>query len=142
MPGMTSENTLVPIDFSDLSYAALDRALEINSGTGRVHVIHVLSALSTMEPGNLYGTITNESRIDSTKENLKSKLSDEKYKDVRVHVTIGDAGREIANFAHEVAAELVVLSSQGQGFLEHLLVGSVAERVVRLATCPVLVLRP
>ena len=56
-------------------------------------------------------------------------------------MTIGDAGREIAKFAKEVEAELVVLSSQGQGFLEHLLVGSVAERVVRLATCPVLVLR-
>ncbi|MDB4654023.1 universal stress protein [bacterium] len=141
MPGMTSENTVVPIDFSDLSYAALDRALEISSGTGKVHVIHVLSALSTMEPGNLYGTITTESRIDSTKEHLKNKLTDEKYKDVQIHVTLGDAGREIANFAQKVAAELVVLSSQGQGFLEHLLVGSVAERVVRLATCPVLVLR-
>jgi nucleotide-binding universal stress UspA family protein len=89
----------------------------------------------------LYGTITSESRIDSTKKHLKNKLSDEKYKDVQIHVTIGDAGHEIANFAKEVAAELVVLSSQGQGFLEHLLVGSVAERVVRLATCPVLVLR-
>ena len=141
MPGMTSENTVVPIDFSDLSYAALDRALEISSGTGKVHVIHVLSALSTMEPGNLYGTITTESRIDSTKEHLQNKLTDEKYKDVQIYVTIGDAGREIANFAQKVAAELVVLSSQGQGFLEHLLVGSVAERVVRLATCPVLVLR-
>ena len=141
MPGMTSENTVVPIDFSDLSYAALDRALEISSGTGKVHAIHVLAALSTMEPGNLYGTITSESRIDSTKKHLKNKLSDEKYKDVQIHVTIGDAGHEIANFAKEVAAELVVLSSQGQGFLEHLLVGSVAERVVRLATCPVLVLR-
>ena len=141
MPGMTSENSVVPIDFSDLSYAALDRALEISSGTGKVHVIHVLSALSTMEPGNLYGTITSESRIDSTKKHLKNKLSDEKYKDVQIHVTIGDAGHEIVNFAKEVAAELVVLSSQGQGFLEHLLVGSVAERVVRLATCPVLVLR-
>jgi nucleotide-binding universal stress UspA family protein len=141
MPGMTSENSVVPIDFSDLSYAALDRALEISSGTGKVHAIHVLAALSTMEPGNLYGTITSESRIDSTKKHLKNKLSDEKYKDVQIHVTIGDAGHEIANFAKEVAAELVVLSSQGQGFLEHLLVGSVAERVVRLATCPVLVLR-
>ncbi|MBD53776.1 MAG: universal stress protein UspA [Rhodopirellula sp.] len=141
MPGMTSENTVVPIDFSDLSYAALDRALEISSGTGKVHVIHVLSALSTMEPGNLYGTITTESRIDSTKEHLKNKLTGEKYRDVQIHVTIGDAGREIANFAQKVAAELVVLSSQGQGFLEHLLVGSVAERVVKLATCPVLVLR-
>lgn len=141
MPGMTSENTVVPIDFSDLSYAALDRALDIKSGTGTIHVIHVLSALSTMEPGNLYGTITTESRIASTKVHLKEKLSGEKYKDVQVHVTIGDAGREIAKFAKEVEAELVVLSSQGQGFLEHLLVGSVAERVVRLAACPVLVLR-
>ena len=38
MPGMTSENTVVPIDFSDLSYAALDRALEISSGTGKVQI--------------------------------------------------------------------------------------------------------
>ena len=141
MPGMISNNTVVPIDFSDLSYAALDRALGIRSETGVVHVIHVLSVLSAMEPGNLYGTITNKSRIESTTDYLKDKLSDEKYSAVEIHVAIGDAGREIVNFAKQVEAELVVLSSHGQGFLEHLLVGSVADRVVRLASCPVLVLR-
>lgn len=46
---MTSENILVLIDFSDLSYASMDRALEINSRTGNVHVIHVLTALSTID---------------------------------------------------------------------------------------------
>ena len=141
MPGMTSESTVVPIDFSDLSFAALDRALEVRSGSGGVHVIHVLSPLSTMEPGNLYGTITKESRIHSTKSHLKDKLSGEKYETVQLHVKIGDAGREISSFASEIGAELIVLSSHGQGFIEHLLVRSVAERVVRLATCPVLVLR-
>ena len=141
MPGMTSNTTVVPIDFSDLSYAALDRAMEIRSESGVVHVIHVLSVLSAMEPGNLYGTITNESRIESTTAHLKNKLADEKYSTVEIHVTIGDAGREIANFAKQVEAELVVLSSHGLGFLEHLLAGAVADRVVRLASCPVLVLR-
>ncbi len=43
---MTSENILVLIDFSDLSYASMDRALEINSRTGNVHV---LTALSTID---------------------------------------------------------------------------------------------
>lgn len=141
MPGMTSENTVVPIDFSDLAFAALDRALQISEDLGVVHVIHVLAPLSTMEPGNLYGTITNESRIESTRAHLQQRLEGEKYSRVQIHVTIGDAGREITRFAKDVGAELLVVSSHGHGLFEHLLMGSVAERVVRLASCPVLVLR-
>ena len=78
----------------------------------------------------MYGTITTESRIDSAKSHLKDKLSGEKYETVQLHVKIGDAGREILNFASEIGAELIVLSSHGQGFIEHLLVRSGAERVV------------
>ncbi len=50
-------------------------------------------------------------------------------------------GRESENFGKEIVVGLVILSSQGQDFLESLLVGSVAKRVVRLATYPVLLLR-
>ena len=94
-----------------------------------------------MEPGNWYGTITTQLWIDSPKEHLKKELSDKKYTDLQIHVTIGGAGREIANFAQKVAAAILVLFSQRWEFLEHLLVGSPAERFVRLATCPVQVLR-
>ena len=45
------------------------------------------------------------------------------------------------DYAKKEHADLIVISSHGYGFLKHLLLGSVAERIVRLAHCPVLVLR-
>jgi nucleotide-binding universal stress UspA family protein len=141
MAGLNPKRTVVPIDFSDLSYAALDRALEIAGDRGEVHVIHVLIELSTMEPGNLYGTLTDAERIKSTEEFMRKKLVDKKYAGVQVHATVGDAGREITAFAEREGADLIVIPSHGYGLLKHMLLGSVAERVVRLAHCPVLVLR-
>ncbi|MGI9473804.1 MAG: universal stress protein [Rubripirellula sp.] len=141
MSGLTSKVTIVPIDFSDVSIAALDQALEIAGTDGTVHVIHVLAELATMEPGNLYGTVDDESRIVSTSKYMREKLADSKYDGVRVHVVVGDPGREIANFSESEGATLIVLPSHGYGFFKHMLLGSVAERVIRLAHCPVLVLR-
>ena len=76
MAGLIPKRTVVPIDFSDLSYAALDRAIEITGDGGEIHVIHVLTELSTMEPGNLYGTVTDEERIKAAEEFLEKKLAD------------------------------------------------------------------
>jgi nucleotide-binding universal stress UspA family protein len=56
-------------------------------------------------------------------------------------VRIGDPGHEIADCAAEIGADLVVISSHGRKGVKRLLIGSVAERVVRLSHCPVLVLR-
>lgn len=141
MAGLSPKRTVVPIDFSDLSYAALDRAVEIAGDQGEVHVIHVLTELSTMEPGNLYGTVTDEERVKTAEQFMQKKLGDEKYARVKVHAVVGDAGREITSFAEREGADLIVIPSHGYGFFKHMLLGSVAERVVRLAHCPVLVLR-
>ena len=54
---------------------------------------------------------------------------------------IGDAGSEIVSYADRVSAELIVIPSHGRSGIKHLLMGSVAERVVRHAHCPVLVLK-
>jgi universal stress protein A len=56
-------------------------------------------------------------------------------------VLFGDPGQQIAIFAKEMKAGLIVMSSHGRTGLAHLLIGSVAERVLRLASCPVLILR-
>ena len=141
MTGLSPKRTVVPIDFSDLSHQALDKAIEIAGEDGEVLVIHVLTELSTMEPGNLYGTVTDEDRIKSVQEFLRKKLADDKYARVSFHAVVGDAGREITSFAERESADLIVIPSHGYGFVKHLLLGSVAERVVRLAHCPVLVLR-
>jgi nucleotide-binding universal stress UspA family protein len=141
MSGLHPKKTIVPIDYSELSFSALDRAVEIAGKDGVVHVIHVLVELSTMEPGNLYGTVTDESRTKSVEEHLRKRLSDDKYSNVMVHAVVGDPGREIVALAEREAADLIVIPSHGYGFIKHILLGSVAERVVRLAHCAVLVLR-
>jgi nucleotide-binding universal stress UspA family protein len=56
-------------------------------------------------------------------------------------VRFGDPGREIAAHAEELHAELIVMPSHGRTGLSRLFIGSVAERVVRLAHCPVLILK-
>lgn len=141
MPGLHPKKTVVPLDFSDLSFQSLDRAMEIAGDEGAIQVIHVLAELSTMEPGNVYGTLTDESRVKSVIEYTRERLSDPKYANLGVHAVIGDPGREITNYAEKVGADLIVIPSHGYGFFKHLLLGSVAERVVRLSHCPVLVLR-
>lgn len=140
MAGLHPTKTIVPIDFSDLSFSALDRAVEI-AGDAEVHAIHALVELTAMEPGNLYGTVSDESRIESVEKHLREKLVDDKYAHVKVHGVVGDPGREITSFAEQAGADLIVIPSHGYGFFRHLMLGSVAERVVRLAHCPVLVLR-
>ncbi len=141
MSGLQPKTTVVPIDFSELSIAALDQALEIMHPDGQLHVIHVLAALNVMEPGLIYGTESDATRIENTLKHMNEQLADEKYAKVSKHAIVGDPGQEITSFAKEHQADLIVIPSHGYGFLRHMLLGSVAERVVRLAHCPVLVLR-
>ncbi|TWU22267.1 Universal stress protein G [Novipirellula galeiformis] len=141
MSGLIAKRIVVPVDFSKMSLDAVDQALEIVENEGSIDVIHVLSTLPAMEYGNLYGTVTDETRIEHVKKNLRERLSDAKHAATTIHVSIGDAGREITSFAEREHADLIVIPSHGYGFVKHILLGSVAERVVRLAHCPVLVLR-
>jgi nucleotide-binding universal stress UspA family protein len=59
-----------------------------------------------------------------------------------VHVRLGDPAWHITSLAAELRADLVVVGTHGRRGLDRLLIGSVAERVVRTAPCPVLVVRP
>lgn len=142
MPGLQPEKIVVPLDHSEIAWKALDRAVEIAGGETKVHAIHVLAPLMAMEPGVVYGAITDESRIESSEQYLREQLAKHHHDDVTLRVVVGDAGREITDYAEREAADLIVIPSHGRGFVKHLLLGSVAERVIRLARCPVLVLRP
>jgi nucleotide-binding universal stress UspA family protein len=141
MPGLQPKKTIVPIDFSGLSIEALDRALEITDPEGEVHVINVLAALSAMEPGLIYGTESDDERIQGALKHMDETLTHPRYAKIIKQVVVGDPGHEIADYAQECGADLVVIPSHGYGIIKHMLLGSVAERVVRLAHCPVLVLR-
>ena len=140
--GWTVMNTVVvPVDFSEESLAAVDTALKIAGSAKPLHIIHVLPELSPLEPGEVWETINEQSRTEHAEQALRERLSDPCYADMTVEILFGDPGHAIAQRAKELEADMIILPSHGRTGLAHLLIGSVAERVVRLAHCPVLVLR-
>jgi nucleotide-binding universal stress UspA family protein len=106
-----------------------------------LHVIHVLIDITPLEAGEVWGVIDPQARIEQAQRLLREKLADPKYQGVHTAVLMGEPAHGIANYAQEKQAELIVIPSHGRTGLTRLLIGSVAERVVRLAHCPVLVLR-
>lgn len=139
---LTGKPIVVPWDYSELSHEALTKALAMAGEPSLVHVVHVTQLPPVMEPGMVWGTLDEESILKHCEESF-AKIVAEKplYQGVHFKTLIGDPGLAISDFAKDQDAELIVISSHGHSGLSRLLLGSVAERVVRLAHCPVLVLR-
>lgn len=141
MSWLPKNTVVVPIDFSEECFAALDTARELVSLPTQVHVVHVLQELAVGEIGEMWRTIDDESRRQHTENALRERLAKTSVPEAQLHILFGDPGSEITELAQKLHADLVVLTSHGRTGLRRLLIGSVAERVVRLAHCPVLVLR-
>jgi nucleotide-binding universal stress UspA family protein len=135
------KTVVVPVDFSDDSFTALDTALEMVDDPSHLHVIHVLPMLEPTEPGVIWHTIDDKSRSEHAETALRVELEKRGQKVVQIVIRFGDPGHEIAHYAEQVRAGLVIVASHGRSGLKRLLIGSVADRVVRLAHCPVLVLK-
>lgn len=139
-----SRRVLIPTDFSEQSSRAVDDGLAMVDTPERLIVLHVAQSLSSFYEGDpLVGVnlVSDEERTDQLLKLLREKFSDEKYKKLQFKVTHGTPAEEITRVAKEENIELIVLPSHGRTGLARLMIGSVAERVVRLAHCPVLVLR-
>jgi nucleotide-binding universal stress UspA family protein len=75
---------------------------------------------------------------------LRERVSDEDRQDLRAKVTVvthNSPAVAIADYAKQHAIDLIVLGTHGRGAVAHMLLGNVAERVVRIAPCPVLTVR-
>ncbi len=139
---------LVPTDFSDYSKFALKYACEL---AGRfeadLHVLHVLQDLVAMvpEPGMAFplpGDYMAE--LKESSERALSKLIDSaELSDTNVvrETREGPPFLEIIRYAKENNIDLIVMGTHGRTGLAHALLGSVAEKVVRKAPCPVLTVR-
>jgi len=141
MPWLPKKFVVVPFDFSDECVASLDTALQLVASPEHLHIIHVLPTIEPSDPEYLWTTADAESRRHHALQALTERLADPRYSKIPRHVAFGEAAHEVADFAQKNAAELVVLPSHGRTGLTRLLIGSTAERIVRLAHCPVLVLR-
>jgi nucleotide-binding universal stress UspA family protein len=132
---------VVPIDFSDDSLATLHVAKEMVDDLAHLHVVHVLPIWEPNEPGVVWEMVDEQSRLDHATDALKKKIDEQGMAGVQMAVRFGDPGHEITAYAEEVKAELIVVSSHGRSGLTRLLIGSTAERIARLAHCPVLMLK-
>ncbi len=131
---------VVPFDVSDESIHAVKLALSMVDSAEDIHVVHVLTQISPGYPGYVWDAIDDAHRIQHAQQAVKEKLSNISQ-DLHVAIFIGDAGHEIAAYADNIDAGLIVIPSHGRRGVARILLGSVAERVLRLAHCPVLVLK-
>lgn len=132
---------LVPFDFSDPSLEAVKVGLALASNPDELYVVHVLIQVPATEPAALWDEFHDEKRIATARESIEEKLNEADIRGMQVHVSIGNPSTDIADYAEEIDAGLIVIPSHGYTGVKRLLLGSVAERVVRLAKCPVLVLK-
>lgn len=137
----TSDNVLVPIDFSEEANQALNEALTFFGDVTNVHAIHVLSPLEPTQPGMVWQTVDDQTRLDHIKALFREKFAGEASERIKFVVKIGNPSSEIIDYAEENAIDLIIISSRGRTGMARFFLGSVAERVVRFARCPVLVLR-
>ncbi|MHA3770379.1 universal stress protein [Verrucomicrobiota bacterium sgz303538] len=142
---------LVPTDFSEPSYNALNHALGLAGQFGSsVLLVHVIEPVHpypvnglTHYPGDLPSDSLYELRDEAEKTlvRLRDAASAALDAPVQVSLRVGRATDEIVLAAKELEADLIVIATHGYTGLKHVFLGSTAERVVRHAPCPVLVLR-
>lgn len=142
------QRILVPTDFSEPSDEALAYAKGLAQAFGAsLRVLHVLEDLAahawTTEVYVAALPGVHEEMERQARERLDQQLSAEERTRYRAEVVLrmGSPFVEIIRYAREEKVDLIVLGTHGRGAIAHMLLGSVAERVVRKAPCPVLTVR-
>jgi nucleotide-binding universal stress UspA family protein len=143
------KNVLVASDFGDASEVALSYGRELARAFGaKLHVIHVVEDIS----GRLSGLPNapeayidfgrwQRDAVNAAEAKLNTLLSDEDRRTLgatAVAMVGRTAAPAILTYANEHRVDLIIAGTYGRGVLSHLVMGSVAERLVRLARCPVL----
>jgi nucleotide-binding universal stress UspA family protein len=142
---------MVPVDFSENSISAVDYAARLaeqfSSKLLLVHVYHFPVELLT--DWSAYGTLAGSGEIlegmRKEREEQITALAREKSRPalpIETRVLEGTPFNEIVKAARAEGADLLVMGTRGLTGLKHVLIGSTAEKVVRKAPCPVLVLKP
>lgn len=141
---LTLTRILCPTDFSDVSTKAEAYATALaRRYNARLHLLHVDPPTPIMSP---YGEMPVDIRLfeeqrDQAEKDLATARERARAAGVPAEASIrgGHPAREILAVADEFHADLVVIGTHGRGGVEHLLLGSVAEKVMRKAPCPVMV---
>ena len=137
------KTVVVPFDFSKLSCLALEQAIDLVDDISLIRVVHVAEYPSAYEYGVSWETINRDQVVKRVQEAFNEKMAQiNAMPEFEITVLFGgNPGEEICRFAKDLGAELILIPSHGRTGFERFLLGSVAERVIRFAPCPVYVLR-
>jgi hypothetical protein len=139
------QRILVPVDFSDHAQKALRYALGFAAQFGaEITLVHIVEQM--VYPGDwMYPPLAATDFAAEKREQVVEKLRDlTRGMDIKAShvVRLGRAWQEVAEIAKEKKSDLIILATHGYTGLKHVLLGSVAEKIVRHAPCPVLTVRP
>jgi len=143
------ERILFATDFSEPARHAQQYAVSLAEQFGaELHVLHVIPSTPMPLPDAATPWVVPEPaitpQIDEARIRMTHDLGDDCSTDFLVvqKVVIGYAVDEIVGYAKEHAIDLIVIGTHGHTGLSHLLLGSVAETIVRLSECPVMTVHP
>jgi nucleotide-binding universal stress UspA family protein len=142
------KTVLVPTDFSTTSDSALRYGKALAQAFGAtLHVVHVIEEPYgqpwAVEAYGFSLAALQEEWVKDAGTRLAGSLTDEERTALKAVTTtvLGHPVMEILRYANDNAVDLIVIGTHGRGPLGHVVLGSVAERVVRKAPCPVLTVR-
>jgi len=145
---LTIQRILVPTDFSEASEEALKYAKEFaRAFSAELHLMHVLEDLAahawTTEVYVAALPGVHDEMERQAKDRLEAMLSPDERQALRAQLIlrVGSPFVEVVRYARDEKMDLIVMGTHGRGAIAHMLLGSVAERVVRKAHCPVLTVR-
>lgn len=138
---------LVPTDLSAYSLSALQYAVEIAKlFQAEITVLHVCESKkpATKKRGGIQKKDSQNKEVKNIREELSRLLANYSVgeQNLQIFIKHGSPVREIIHTSRDLPADLIVMSTHGRTGLSHVMMGSVAEKVVRYSTCPVLTIKP
>ena len=139
---------LVPVDFSEFTDETVTCAVELARKFGsQIHLLHVIPSMTYLTH---YESFLASETIVSIEESIQQEVEKDlerlanQIEGVPVIKALQNGAPfvEITEYVRQNSIELIVMGTHGRGGLEHILIGSVAEKVIRRSSCPVLTIRP
>ena len=142
---MKLNRIVVATDFSDVSLLALEAALNLDLGSNAtLYLLHVLEIPRVVDPIVGWVPPSDAEPYEDAMDRLASLVPENWQKTVSIEraVVNGSPAREIARFAKDKEADMIVVGTHGRTGIARALMGSTAETLLREAPCQVLVVKP
>lgn len=145
--GVVMTKILIPVDGSDYALHAVDYVIKNVSVLKESPQVLLLNVQWNVAAGNVKLFISQQTINDYYREQGMAALQsaraalDAAALPYQYHISVGTPAEAIAQYAHEQGVDQIVMGRQGQGGLQSLLLGSVVNKVLHLANCPVLLVK-